>query len=193
MCIEFAIGKDVRCALIDLFRILDTPIANRDPYEDSAILAFPYVNGGLFADTTNGLLRHRLLRFARHDVVPCNDGGEGTACNDEHPLSLHCERSEAIHYPIQIPQFTQEIVDILLHHANEDFDWSEILPTIFGAVFESTLNPKTRRKGGMHYTSIENIHKVIDPLFLNNLRAEFDEIKKANTGAVKKSGYLIRK
>lgn len=41
----------------------------------------------------------------------------------------------------------------------------EISPTIFGAVFESTLNPETRRSGGMHYTSIENIHKVIAPLF----------------------------
>ena len=49
-------------------------------------------------------------------------------------------------------------------------------PTIFGAVFESTLNPETRRSGGMHYTSIENIHKVIDPLFLNDLRRELDEI-----------------
>ena len=53
---------------------------------------------------------------------------------------------------------------------------SEISPTIFGAVFESTLNPETRRSGGMHYTSIENIHKVIDPLFLNELREEFQTI-----------------
>ena len=52
-----------------------------------------------------------------------------------------------------------------------------ISPTIFGAVFESTLNPETRRSGGMHYTSIENIHKVIDPLFLDDLKAELDEIK----------------
>ena len=57
-----------------------------------------------------------------------------------------------------------------------DFDWSDISPTIFGAVFESTLNPETRRSGGMHYTSIENIHKVIDPLFLNDLRSELDTI-----------------
>ena len=78
---------------------------------------------------------------------------------------------------IEIPNFTQEIVDLLLHEASEDFDWSQISPTIFGAVFESTLNPDTRRSGGMHYTSIENIHKVIDPLFLNELRKEFEEIK----------------
>ena len=78
--------------------------------------------------------------------------------------------------PIEIPQFTEELKQTLLQNASLDFDWSEISPTIFGAVFESTLNPETRRSGGMHYTSIENIHKVIDPLFLNDLRRELDEI-----------------
>lgn len=77
---------------------------------------------------------------------------------------------------IEIPQFTEELKETLLQNASLDFDWSEISPTIFGAVFESTLNPETRRSGGMHYTSIENIHKVIDPLFLNDLRNELDEI-----------------
>ena len=77
---------------------------------------------------------------------------------------------------IEIPQFTEELKETLLQNASLDFDWSEISPTIFGAVFESTLNPDTRRSGGMHYTSIENIHKVIDPLFLNDLRRELDEI-----------------
>ena len=122
--------KDVRRALIDLFRVLDTKTEERDPYMDDALAAFPYVNGGLFADEN-----------------------------------------------IEIPNFTQEIVDLLLHNASEDFDWSQISPTIFGAVFESTLNPETRRSGGMHYTSIENIHKVIDPLFLDELREELAEIK----------------
>lgn len=77
---------------------------------------------------------------------------------------------------IEIPQFTEELKQTLLKNASLDFDWSEISPTIFGAVFESTLNPETRRSGGMHYTSIENIHKVIDPLFLNDLRGELDTI-----------------
>ena len=122
--------KDVRRALMDLFRVLDTKTEDRDPYMDEVLASFPYVNGGLFADEN-----------------------------------------------IEIPNFTQEIVDLLLHKASEDFDWSQISPTIFGAVFESTLNPETRRSGGMHYTSIENIHKVIDPLFLDELREEFDEIK----------------
>ena len=122
--------KDVRRALIDLFRVLDTKTEERDPYMDDALAAFPYVNGGLFADEN-----------------------------------------------IEIPNMTQDIVDLLLHNASEDFDWSQISPTIFGAVFESTLNPETRRSGGMHYTSIENIHKVIDPLFLDELREELTEIK----------------
>lgn len=79
---------------------------------------------------------------------------------------------------IEIPQFNDEIRDLILVHASEDFNWRDISPTIFGAVFESTLNPETRRAGGMHYTSIENIHKVIDPLFLDDLKNEFEEIKK---------------
>ena len=78
---------------------------------------------------------------------------------------------------IEIPQFTDEIRNLLLEKASADFDWSEISPTIFGAVFESTLNPETRRSGGMHYTSIENIHKVIDPLFLDELKNELKEIQ----------------
>ncbi len=78
-----------------------------------------------------------------------------------------------------IPQFTDELKELILAKASDDFDWSEISPTIFGAVFESTLNPDTRRSGGMHYTSLENIHKVIDPLFLNALKEEFATIKQS--------------
>ncbi len=82
---------------------------------------------------------------------------------------------------IEIPNFTESIKNTLLAKASEDFDWSEISPTIFGAVFESTLNPETRRSGGMHYTSIENIHKVIDPLFLDGLKEELESIKETKT------------
>lgn len=87
---------------------------------------------------------------------------------------------------IDIPPLTERTAEILLKHASEDFDWSEISPTIFGAMFESTLNPDTRRKGGMHYTSIENIHKVIDPLFLNDLNEEFDKINRMPLGKTRK-------
>ena len=78
---------------------------------------------------------------------------------------------------IEIPNFTPEIKSLLLDEASSGFNWSGISPTIFGAVFESTLNPETRRAGGMHYTSIENIHKVIDPMFLDELREEFANVK----------------
>ena len=122
--------KQVREEIIKLFRVLDTKPENRDPYMEDDLAAFPYVNGGLFADEN-----------------------------------------------IEIPRFTEEIVDLLVNKASAGFDWSEISPTIFGAVFESTLNPETRRSGGMHYTSLENIHKVIDPLFLDELKAELEEIK----------------
>ena len=118
---------DLRRALIDLFKVLDTKIEDRDPYLTEELAQFPYVNGGLFADEN-----------------------------------------------IEIPNLNENVKELLLSKASENFDWSEISPTIFGAVFESTLNPETRRKGGMHYTSIENIHKVIDPLFLNELEEELE-------------------
>ena len=89
----------------------------------------------------------------------------------------------------EIPQFTEDLRTALLEKASLGFDWAEISPTIFGAVFESTLNPETRRSGGMHYTSIENIHKVIDPLFLDGLRAELDGILEATaTGTTGTAG-----
>lgn len=122
--------SDARRALIDLFKVLDTKPEDRDPYMDDDLAAFPYVNGGLFADES-----------------------------------------------VVIPRLDETIVELILRRASEDFDWSAISPTIFGAVFESTLNPDTRRAGGMHYTSIENIHKVIDPLFLDELRGEFEAIR----------------
>ena len=88
---------------------------------------------------------------------------------------------------IEIPRLGDEVIDLILRRASEDFDWSDISPTIFGAVFESTLNPETRRSGGMHYTSIENIHKVIDPLFLDGLRAELEEIKEISVDKTRKA------
>ena len=131
--------KDLRRALIDLFKVLDQKPEERDPYLDEELASFPYVNGGLFADEE-----------------------------------------------IEIPNLNDKVKELLLTKASEDFDWSDISPTIFGAVFESTLNPETRRSGGMHYTSIENIHKVIDPLFLNDLKAELNEILSINVLKTKK-------
>ncbi|HFI0174612.1 TPA: DNA methyltransferase [Streptococcus suis] len=119
-----------RRGLMELFQVLDTPIDERDPYLEDSLAAFPYVNGGMFAEKQ-----------------------------------------------IEIPNFTDELRALILEHASSQFDWSDISPTIFGAVFESTLNPETRHSGGMHYTSIENIHKVIDPLFLNDLKDELNDIR----------------
>lgn len=124
---QYAPG-DIRQALLNLFKVLDTPEDERaDLYLSDELEAFPYCNGGLFANEN-----------------------------------------------IVIPKITQEIKDALIDASS--FNWSEISPTIFGAVFESTLNQETRRSGGMHYTSIENIHKVIDPLFLDDLKQELAEI-----------------
>ena len=91
---------------------------------------------------------------------------------------------------IEIPRLTPVILDLLIHQASEQFDWSAISPTIFGAVFESTMNQATRRAGGLHYTSLENIHKVIDPLFLDGLRAEFEGLKAVK--AVKQRRQKLR-
>ena len=91
---------------------------------------------------------------------------------------------------IEIPNFTEEIIDVICNHC-APFDWADISPTIFGAVFESTLNPDTRRKGGMHYTSVQNIHKVIDPLFLDDLEAEFRKIRAIKTAKQRHEKLLI--
>ncbi|MBR0190554.1 MAG: hypothetical protein IJQ31_00630 [Thermoguttaceae bacterium] len=119
---------DMRRALIDLFHILNQKQEERDEYLDDDLLAFPYVNGGLF---------------------------EGD---------------------VEIPRITPEIAELLTEECSRNFDWSGIDPTIFGAVFESTLNPETRRSGGMHYTSTKNIHRVIDPLFFSDLQNELTDI-----------------
>ena len=93
----------------------------------------------------------------------------------------------------EIPPFTEGLIDLLLHEVSQDTDWSTISPTIFGGVFESTLNPETRAKGGMHYTSPENIHKVIDPLFLDGLKDELAEIlEDATLGPVKRKNELTK-
>ncbi|MBP5328636.1 MAG: class I SAM-dependent DNA methyltransferase [Spirochaetaceae bacterium] len=127
-------SKDLRAALLNLFKVLDQKPEERDPFLEEELAAFPYVNGGLFTE---------------QDLL--------------------------------IPNFTEELKDLLINKASSDFDWADISPTIFGAVFESTLNPDTRRSGGMHYTSIENIHKVIDPLFMDELNAEYEEIRNIKT------------
>lgn len=91
---------------------------------------------------------------------------------------------------LEIPQFTESIAGILLNECSAGFDWSGISPTIFGALFEDTLNPETREAGGMHYTSVENIHRVIDPLFMNGLTREFKDILQIKTGKKRRKALL---
>lgn len=81
---------------------------------------------------------------------------------------------------VPVPPMNEEVRRLILEDAC-NFDWSQISPTIFGAIFEDTLNSGTRRAGGMHYTSIENIHKVIDPLFLDAYKDEFHDAMQEKT------------
>ena len=95
-------ASDIRHGLISLFKVLNTPENLRDPYEDE-LNKFPYINGGLFADSE-----------------------------------------------VEIPRITAATRSILVNEIC-NFKWVDISPTIFGAVFESTINSKVRRAGGMHY------------------------------------------
>lgn len=135
--------REVRERIKKLFLALNRRKEERDQY-DEELLAFPYVNGGLFAEPE-----------------------------------------------MEIPLFDTEMVQLILDEASAGFDWSDISPTIFGGLFESTLNPETRRSGGMHYTSIENIHKVIDPLFLDALKEELDAILNKQQSAAKRKENLL--
>lgn len=126
-------ARHLRGGMLDLFKVLDTPYADRGPYLDEDLKRFPYVNGGLFAEE------------------------------------------------IEIPQFTDAIRDAILY-ASESFDWKDISPVIFGSLMEETLSHDQRRAGGMHYTTVENIHRVIDPLFLDDLKDRLNAIETAPMG-----------
>ena len=80
-------------------------------------------------------------------------------------------------HDIEIPYIDGEVKAMILECGKAD--WSEIDPVIFGSIFESTLNPTTRREGGMHYTAPGNIDRVLDPLFMDDLVGEFESIKES--------------
>lgn len=120
-------AEDLRKALLDLFEWLDTPDEERDPFASDLLKAFPYINGGLFAERT------------------------------------------------QIPTLSETLRTTIIVEGCQEFDWSSVNPTVFGSIFEGSLSHDERRNGGMHYTSPENIHKVIDPLFLDSLEKEFTD------------------
>ena len=77
--------------------------------------------------------------------------------------------------PLLIPSFDTEMRQRLLDSCR--FDWSGISPAIFGSLFQSVMNKNERRAQGAHYTSEKNILKVIAPLFLDDLWAEFERLK----------------
>ena len=77
--------------------------------------------------------------------------------------------------PLRIPDFDAGMRRALLDAGR--FDWTAISPAIFGALFQSVMEPAERRAAGAHYTTEKNILKVIEPLFLDDLRAEFERLK----------------
>ena len=119
-------GGDLAQQLAALFETLNTPPERRLSLLDEALAAFPYVNGGLFAES------------------------------------------------LPMAAFSAEMRRALLDCAA--LDWSKISPAIFGAMFQGVMDEKARHDLGAHYTSEENILKLIRPLFLDAFRAEFDAI-----------------
>ena len=142
--------------------------------EDSGIFGTKDMFHDYMAQFSAGEFREKLIKLFRIlDTKP----EDRDPYEDEQLLAFPFVSGGMFTGDIEIPRITDEIRTLILQRASDDFNWSLISPTIFGAVFESTLNPDTRRAGGMHYTSIENIHKVIDPLFLDDLKAELAAIK----------------
>lgn len=119
-------GTDLGPRLSKLFEVLNTPLHERSSMLDEDIGAFPYINGGLFAEITvaadfDATLRLTLLQASKPD-------------------------------------------------------WSKVSPAIFGAMFQGVMDDKKRHDIGAHYTSEENILRVIKPLFLDDLYAEFEPL-----------------
>ena len=120
-------GSDLAAKLAELFQVLNTPPERRLATRDESVAAFPYVNGGLFAEA------------------------------------------------LPIAAFSAEMRTAILKCAA--LDWSKISPAIFGAMFQGVMDETARHDLGAHYTSEENILKLIRPLFLDSLRAEFSAIR----------------
>lgn len=127
-------------------------------------------------------LRRALLDLFRWLDTP------DTARGDEYPDELLARfpymDGGLFREEVPVPQLTESVRYEILVSGCQEFDWSGVDPTVFGSIFEGALSHDARRAGGMHYTSPENIHKVIDPLFLDDLEAELDGIlEKRNPSA----------
>lgn len=120
-------GSDLAARLGELFQVLNEPIEERLRNLDEQLMAFPYVNGGLFAE------------------------------------------------PLPIASFDAQMRASLLECCR--IDWSLISPAVFGSMFQSVMDAKARHSLGAHYTSEANILRLIQPLFLDELWAEFERVR----------------
>jgi len=115
-------GEHLQSLLRQIFDVMNVPDSQRDSVP-AHVKAFPYVNGGLFAESSD------------------------------------------------IPAFNRRARRILIEAAQ--LDWREINPDIFGSMIQAIVHPDMRGDLGMHYTSVPNIMKVLQPLFLMSLEEEF--------------------
>ena len=136
-------GSDVGGHLTSIFQTLNTEVQLRQKNIDESLNAFPYVNGGLFAET------------------------------------------------LPVVYFDSKLRDALLECC--DFDWTNISPAVFGSMFQSVMDPQQRREIGAHYTTEKNILKLIEPLFLDDLKAEFERIRKLKVGKDKRLAEFHQK
>jgi len=120
-------GSDVGPLLGKLFEVLNTPPGERAVTLDEDLAKFPYINGGLFAETTT------------------------------------------------MPDFDRRMRSLLLQSCLPD--WEKVSPAIFGSMFQGVMESDARHDLGAHYTSEENILRVIKPLFLDALYAEFEKVR----------------
>jgi len=94
---------------------------------------------------------------------------------DEHLNAFPYVNGKLFEEPLPIAAFDSTMREILMQCSA--LDWGEISPAIFGSMFQSVMNPQERRDLGAHYTSEKNILKLIKPLFLDDLHAEFEKVK----------------
>ena len=145
----------------------------------------------LFADDTGIFKRDIFLEFV--DSSTKEDGsdtgarlielfqvldrpeGERITTRDEDLLRFPYVNGALFDGPLGIPGFDSAMRRQLLEAC--EFNWSNISPAIFGALFQSVMDPAERRAQGAHYTTEKNILKVIEPLFMDDLRAEFERLK----------------
>lgn len=149
--------------LSEIFRAMATPLPQRQAAGIRKWAeAFPYVNGGLFGPHPGP-----------HPLAPSPKEGEGGQ-KVSAPLSTSPRSREAGGAgSVEVPRFSKIARSYLLHVGN--LDWKQINPDIFGSMIQAVADEEERGALGMHYTSVPNILKVLNPLFLDELRAQLEE------------------